>query len=132
MKTLFFHLWQLPQHLVAWFILLFKRPIRYDIYKNKKVYRYNNKRSCSLGDYIFISPNVRDQATIAHEYGHSVQSRILGPLYLFTVGICSVSNPFSTARYYSVWCEWWANKIAGIEVEVFGNRACDFKLIFKK
>jgi hypothetical protein len=47
------------------------------------------------GDEIALSPN--DQTTnnygrdlFAHEYGHTYQSRIMGPMYLFRIGIASV------------------------------------------
>ena len=128
MKTFLLHLWQLPQHIVAWVIILFCYVERKPDYKGRKVYRYRLKRSCSLGEYIFVSPNATDPVTVAHEYGHSVQSRILGPLYLFTVGICSAAIPFSGARYYRVWCEAWANKIGGVEVVKTGDRVCDYAL----
>jgi RHS repeat-associated protein len=49
------------------------------------------------GDNIALSPNDYSQGTdgldlLAHEYGHTYQSRIMGPMYLFRVGLPSVIN----------------------------------------
>ncbi|MBO6047315.1 MAG: hypothetical protein J6P61_06130 [Erysipelotrichaceae bacterium] len=41
--------------------------------------------SVSLGMFLFV----HDKSLITHEYGHSIQSMILGPLYLFVIGIPS-------------------------------------------
>ena len=46
----------------------------------------------SLGMFIFVSDQEEDgfsDKTAVHEFGHTIQSLILGPLYLFTVGIVS-------------------------------------------
>ena len=60
-----------------------------------------------------------------HEYGHSVQSRWFGPLYLLVVGLPSVSRVFysvyfhrRTGRswngYYSGWPEDHADRLGGV------------------
>lgn len=43
----------------------------------------------SLGKYIIVS-QWATQKTIMHEYGHCLQSKILGPLYLLVVGLPSI------------------------------------------
>ena len=46
----------------------------------------------SLGAFIFINGKRGDEykkTVSVHEYGHTIQSLILGPLYLFVVGIPS-------------------------------------------
>lgn len=43
----------------------------------------------SLGNYIFVD-TMSSQKSIQHEFGHSKQSDILGPLYLIVVGIPSL------------------------------------------
>ncbi len=56
--------------------------------------------SVSLGMFIFVNATRgEDNAnrTAAHEYGHTIQSILLGPLYLFIVGIPS----FLWCKYYS-------------------------------
>ena len=132
MKNFLLHLWQLPQHIVAWVIILICNVERQPDYNGRKVYHYNLKRSCCLGWFIFLAPGDTDEATIAHEYGHSRQSLYLGWLYLLVIGLPSAANPFEGARYYSVFCEKWANHLGGVEVVKTGDRACDYKLQLKK
>ena len=62
---------------------------------------------------------------LAHEYGHTVQSRKLGPLYLIVVGLPSLiwAGCFDKYRekhgisYYSFFTERWADKLGGVERE---------------
>ena len=62
-----------------------------------------------------------DEQLLVHEYGHTVQSLILGPLYLFVIGLPSVVwlklAPLSRWRrvnaisYYTFYTERWANSM---------------------
>jgi hypothetical protein len=48
-----------------------------------------------LGDNIALNPDDskgHDLDLLAHEFGHTYQSRIMGPLYLFRIGLASVIN----------------------------------------
>lgn len=123
------YIWQLPQHLVALFMLLFVKYRVYDYY-GKKVYISKFKNICfSLGNYIFLSQKRMNETTyLAHEYGHSIQSEILGPIYLLVIGITSAVNPYSGAKRFNNPVEKWANKLGGVEVIITGNRSCDFYL----
>jgi hypothetical protein len=51
-----------------------------------------------LGDNIALNPNdtEHDLDLFAHEYGHTCQSRIMGQLYLYRVGIASAAYQGST------------------------------------
>lgn len=75
----------------------------------------------SLGIFIFVNGN-RDEQWLkevkVHEYGHSIQSMILGPLYLLIIGIPSFiwcnSKKFKKMRengvsYFDFYPEKWAN-----------------------
>lgn len=45
----------------------------------------------SLGDYIILDNHgVVNSDTVYHEYGHSIQSRYLGPVYLIVIGLPSL------------------------------------------
>lgn len=71
----------------------------------------------SLGWWQFTSPYATKD-TASHEVGHSLQSVMLGPLYLLTVGLCSGLwclgvIPRNGRSYYDFWCEAWANKLSG-------------------
>jgi len=75
--------------------------------------------SCSLGMFIFTSVPY-DSFTLKHEYGHTIQSLILGPLWVFVIGLQSLiwCGCFSKWRekhnvsYYSFYPEAWTNKLA--------------------
>ncbi len=112
--------WCLPQT-VAGLILKI-------ITKARKVgdhYEYNiESGSISLGSYIFLCPaHWNDKETLKHEKGHTIQSYILGWLYLFIIGIPSFiwANCFEEYRrrnkvsYYDFYTEKWANKLGGVK-----------------
>ena len=72
--------------------------------------------------YVPVGPENRD-----HEYGHSVQSRLLGPLYLPVVGVPSVMRVFWAmghfaatgrrwAHYYDGFPERWADELGRADV----------------
>ena len=60
-----------------------------------------------------------DSFTLKHEYGHTIQSPILGPLWSFVIGLPSLiwCGCFAKYRenhkvsYYSFYTEAWANKL---------------------
>lgn len=76
----------------------------------------------SLGAFIicFYMP---DERTFKHEFGHCIQSLILGPLYLLIIGLPSLiwCGCFEKYRqkynvsYYAFYTEKWANKLGGVE-----------------
>jgi len=114
MKQFFMWIWQLPQHLLAlaliWVLDAAKtrQPqtgIDYWFYKPKN--RFSEFiTGVSLGNYIIIK--TKDEATIRHEYGHSIQSRAWGPLYLLAVGITS-------ALFNNLWDRWFHKSWSGEE-----------------
>ena len=63
----------------------------------------------SLGNYIFLSERSGlKEPAYDHEFGHCIQSRILGPLYLPIVGLCSGIHCLFHNRknnYYEFWTE---------------------------
>ncbi len=91
MKALLW-VWQLPQHLMGLlFVLLFGRKAQKERYESAIVYWISQEWGISLGWYIFLNPNLHNKTTVKHEYGHSIQSQRLGPLYLFVVGLPSIT-----------------------------------------
>jgi hypothetical protein len=139
MKNIILHLWQLPQHLVAW-VIIWTGAVRLADYKGRKVYAKNfrddMKEGLSLGGYIFIDPAhavggsyARSEPFVAHEYGHSRQSLRWGWLYLIVVGLPSAMNMLGgRGCYYDQWTEKQANRLGGVKVTITGKRSCDFKL----
>ena len=91
MKRILFWLWQwtwgFPQSFAGLivFLLNWKKP--HEMYRGCIVTRWGNGGSLGLGMFLFLGcddPRVR-----VHEFGHSVQSLILGPLFLPVMGIPS-------------------------------------------
>lgn len=79
--------------------------------------------SVSLGEFIFLCPSHwNDAETLKHENGHRIQSRRLGWLYLFIIGIPSIiwAGCFDWYRkkhnvsYYAFYTERCADKLGGI------------------
>ncbi len=132
MTKILLHLWQLPQHLVAWAIIATETYTYRETYKGRRVYVKSTTGATAdgigLGNYIFVEEKVSDEPHIAHEYGHCRQSLRLGWLYLLTVGIVSAAIPYDGARRYEAWPESWANRLGGVRVVRTGPLLCNFKL----
>lgn len=109
-------LWQLPQHLCAM------------VYLNKPFDRVDNPvrhyerhgwsygGAVTLGEYIFTNKNASVK-TLTHEYGHVIQSRMLGPLYLLVIGLPSIihaaihSGVCGDKPYSHFYTEKWADSL---------------------
>jgi len=120
------YIWQLPQHLLGLLLIACVRVHTVSDYKTAKVYRAGIGWGISLGQYIIVSVSNPSTNLVPHEYGHSLQSRMLGPLYLIVVGLPSITmNMLSSIlflvgypqfawNYYRRWPESWADKLGGI------------------
>ena len=85
------------------------------------VYLPWNAGGLSMGLFIFMKDQHRDKKwthdTRIHEYGHTWQCLLLGPLYYIVIALPSViwCNCFASYRkknnvsYYKLYCESWAN-----------------------
>ncbi|MBQ6332043.1 MAG: hypothetical protein IJI34_04650 [Clostridia bacterium] len=90
--------WGLPQNLVGLLLLPFLRGERYRYHGAlvtvyRKLRFTKNRSGFSLGTFIFIPETWTEydkKHVVVHEYGHTVQSMILGPFYLLFVGLPSV------------------------------------------
>jgi len=78
----------------------------------------------SLGNFIFTTCNmekeqIENSRLIKHEFGHALQSALLGPLFLIVIGLPSViwAGCFAGWRrkhnknYYSFYTESWADRL---------------------
>ena len=117
-------IWQLPQNIVALFIILFSKTEGKIAYRNYcfalKVRMPKRASGVSLGSFALISPPfAKDDETVRHELdGHTVDSKIFGPLYLLVIGLPSVLHLWrydGSKDYYDFYTERWANKHAGLE-----------------
>lgn len=122
-------IWQLPQLLVALVMLPFLGKIKLigDRHYNFCFESEEMSGGISLGPLAYVSKYLAmNKAGVAHELdGHTVQSKILGPLYLFVIGIPSIVWAMTSGNkcYYSFYTESWANKCANLEVDEY----CDLK-----
>ena len=122
-KTVMLWIWQLPQNLVALIMLL--------ILQGETKHRLGSIRfyflrtfpgGITLGEYIIVG--TKQNLTVRHEFGHVLQSRYLGPLYLPVVGLCSLLHAWLNGvigccdrhpeGYYHFWTEKWADRLAAI------------------
>ena len=113
--------WQLPQNIAgaAYYVFLYLRAsATVGEYKDVLTILFTGlSASVSLGCFIVLH---RDSLELKrHEYGHCIQSRILGPLYLLIIGIpsaywCIHCKNNLAADPYDFWTERWANKLGGV------------------
>ena len=152
--------WCLPQILIgriksaAWYASLCKaedaslkvikdleKKYRCEIYlvkrESRNEHRFFKKISGSgIGRYICLTETepdngaIDDEATVRHEIGHVIQSRILGPFFVLVM-ICSPLYNLKSRSlekqgwtweqlvrwYYSRWCEAWADTLAKVDRE---------------
>ena len=111
--------WCFPQMLLGFLVKVFTRARKVDDH-----YEWNIKvGSLSLGEYIFLCPgHYGNEDTIKHEFGHTLQSRRLGWLYLIAIALPSITwaGCFGWYRkkygksYYSFYTEKWADELGGV------------------
>ena len=120
----FLQVWQLPQNLVGlvfgWFLKGKKEfpkppPISGSIHF---VGAENMYGGISLGNFVYFRPPLY-KSMLLHEYGHCLQSRLLGPFYLIVIGLPSLLwalwwHPGRRIGYYSFYTERWADRLGGV------------------
>lgn len=116
MKNILLFIWQAPQNIFGLMVHLFIKDTLALKYKGRRIYSVKNRNlNVCLGDYIFLNKRiVGRKSKQAHEYGHSVQSRFLGPLYLPIIGLFSgLHYQFGSSDkpYLDFWTERWAEKL---------------------
>ena len=122
-KDILLYAWQLPQNLLGLLLVKVLKPEEsYDFNRARLYYATRMRGGISLGRYIIVNSTVKDYAgrTEWHEYGHSLQSMFLGPLYLIVIGLPSllwaaVWRPGYGRSYYEFYTEAWADKLGGVE-----------------
>lgn len=130
--------WGLIQTSIGFILFLFYFKCPHDFYHGSIRTKWTSFNGISLGLFIF-TPNESDGHLLqrmrnnqtelnnqcarisVHEYGHTYQSLLLGPFYLFIIGIVSWSwarlNRYKTLRkkygvpYSFCWTEQWANHL---------------------
>ncbi len=127
--------WGILQTLYGFINFLINIKCRHFWYHGALVTVWNDKSSVSLGLFVFITAEpffydklkeeyTKDELSerlLVHEYGHTIQSLILGPLYLIVMGIPSTLWGFLPSlnkmrrekgiSYFSFFTEKWANTL---------------------
>jgi hypothetical protein len=120
-------IWQFPQNIIGLilYIICKKKGNQTYKYKSARVAVWYFECGVSFGNYIFIPiwAQLFDKDYVKHEYGHSLQSKKLGWLYVFIIFLPSMiwNRFFEKYRqkhnicYYSFYTEKWADSLAGVE-----------------
>lgn len=78
--------WGIIQTFLGFLLFLLNIKNKHQSYNGAIITYWPKKVGISLGMFIF---SYQDKDMIRHEYGHTIQSLFLGPLYLIIVGIPS-------------------------------------------
>ena len=123
--AVFMQVWQLPQNLVGlvfgWF-LKGKKDVHTPPGLSKMIHfvsAENMHGGISLGNFVYGRPPIYKRM-MHHEYGHCLQSRLLGPFYLIVIGLPSLLwalwwHPGRRVGYYTFYTERWADRLGGVE-----------------
>lgn len=114
--------WGFIQTLIGFILFLFNLDKQHYRYKGAIVTRWNYSGSVSLGLFIFLSKcdsPTFEKKLLIHEYGHTIQSLILGIFYVAIVLIPSLIwcgfpyfkkyRQIKRISYYKFYTESWAN-----------------------
>ncbi len=123
--------WGIVQNLVGLTVFLLNIRGRHYAYHGAVVTVWSySEANAALGMFIFVNEPDGGGALLAkyeftrvHEYGHTIQSVILGPLYLIVIGlpsmlwcmlpVCRVYRQKTGTSYYVFYPERWANYLGG-------------------
>ena len=118
--------WGFFQNVAGFFTFMAHTEYEQYFYEHALVTRWERSDAISLGMFIFVSKGAVDsERLIRHEYGHSLQSVILGPLYLLIIGLPSYiwANCESAGKkwrsgecsYFDYWTGRWADRLGGVK-----------------
>lgn len=154
MTVFLYRLWQctwgILQTLLGLIVFLANVKRKHYVYHGAIVTEWSDMSSVSLGMFVFVtaepyfykklegkySKEELSSRLLVHEYGHTIQSLILGPLYLIAIGIPStlwgwLPNLAQTRKteqisYFSFFTERWANSLGE---KVTGEPSMEFLVI---
>lgn len=130
LSTLRHFTWELPQTLLGYILTkIYKgKLIKVEDYNRARVHYYKRfPGGISLGRYILVRNSTHTKTReklVKHEFGHCVQSKYLGWLYLPIIGVCSGLHNLTfnwrnkkgwIKSYYDYWTEKWADKLGGVK-----------------
>lgn len=119
-------IFEFPQNLIGFIAFLVFSKLRkcsYDTYQDAYIVHVAGSwGAIALSKYIFVANNFHTTDIVKHEYGHRIQSQLLGVLFVPIIGFPSLiwASCFKRYRkkhhksYFWFYTEAWANKLAGI------------------
>ncbi len=137
MRIIMYRIWQctwgILQTFLGFMMFLMHFKSKHYSYHGAIITEWNLKSSMSLGLFVFVTSEPYfankyegqihieelSKRLLVHEYGHTIQSLILGPLYLIVIGIPSTLWGFAGAKkrkyeqipYGAFFTEGWANRL---------------------
>lgn len=132
LKTTLYLLWQFSfgiiQSLIGFVLFLKFAKCPHEFYHGAILTYHNGKfGGISLGAFIFVAqnrPQVWTKDARVHEYGHTIQSMLLGPLYMTVIAIPSMiwcntkslhqKRMRGEMNYYDLYCENSANTLGAL------------------
>lgn len=122
--------WGMLQTILGLLEFIIHRKEPHYTYHGAVVTECRNSLNVSLGLFVFVAAEKdgmkteRLQRVVVHEYGHTIQSLILGPLYLVVIGIpswlwCNVPyfrkiRKEKNISYHAFYTERWADYLGGL------------------
>jgi len=126
-------IWELPQiflGILVFAIMISRQKIVNIEYEAHRIFIETPTTGVSLGWFIFWTPEANRFSHLVndcrmHEFGHALQSGILGPFYLVIVGIPSISRVlyrkwfhkkygYNWENYFNGFPENWADRLGGV------------------
>lgn len=130
MKKFLFAIWELPQKIAAIVVKKVTKASKIGEYNEVKIYHWKWSSGLSLSNSIFVPFKQFDETEwqvnyVRHEYGHTIQSLIFGPIYLLVIGTPSFLWAWlgknyrskNNISYYSFYTEKWADYLGGAKHE---------------
>lgn len=127
--------WGILQTTLGLLVFLFHIKDKHFSFHGAIITEWSAKSSVSLGMFVFVTKDPYfyeklkgdytkedlSQRLLTHEYGHTIQSLVLGPLYLIIMGIpstlwgflpfCNKKRREQNVSYFSFFTESWANTL---------------------
>ncbi len=117
--------WALPLNLIGGLAaFIFARKKAFSFHGARVAYWNRKNSSMAVGRFIFLEkgmPDKEESRVLYHEYGHTIQSVLLGPLYLPVIafpslfwagaGICRRYRMKMRKSYYDFYPERWADRL---------------------
>ncbi len=124
-------IWELPQNILGFAVWLFvRKKIRKTEALHDRLFFNTPAFGVSLGSFVFYSEAENPYVKInvnnkQHEFGHTIQSMIFGPLYLALIGLPSIARVIYSLFYFKKHKKIWQHYYDGYpenQADALGSR----------